>query len=161
VILHRKGASWGRSNRAEVRGGRPASVLVSCRWVPSTDHFLLANCENHRAIHGQRLYRGPTGRSEWNYPLIFPPKVFSPDLRPRIVQGNFVSGIGVGRGLFCPLPEGTGDAGQGEVAGHGQSTDCSRYDVVDMKRSLLTELRQPAVFAPIPGAQHDFVMQTR
>jgi hypothetical protein len=103
--------------------GKPApfcsrALLVqgSSGWVATPCNFLLSDGEDHRAVHRQFGYRSPTGRGERYEPFALPSEVLRPGLRSRVEQRNVLPGFGIGGSLFCPLPQRTRDARQGEVA---------------------------------------------
>src|SRR5206468_379736 len=101
-----------------------------------------------RSVHRQSSHRGPARWGQRHDSFTLPAEMLSPGLRSRVEQRHLFASVGISDCLIGPLAQRTRNTRQGEIVGGGGPTDHSGPHVVNMKRRLLTELRQPTVIAP-------------
>ena len=110
---------------------------------------------HERTIHLKQPNRSASCGRETNEERAFPGKVYLPHVLPGMIQSHTLSTLRIYRLLSGRLMKGARNTGQGQVFRCRGSSGRNRYDMIYMKRSSLSLLRQPAVFATLCGALDD------
>lgn len=133
------------------------------RRVSIPQRFLAPNGLRNCAIQFKGNDRGATGGAKADNSDSLPTEVNSPPIPAGIKQRNCASCFRISSRLSGSLPQGTRDASQRKIFGYRCPAGVGRYHMVNMERSLLAQLRKPAVLAAIfcalddltPKAQRD------
>lgn len=129
--------------------------VASARSLFSTD------LDDQRAVDREQRYRRPTCCSTCDGNFTVPLEVVCPHLSSWIENGYHCTGFRVDGISLRPLSQRAGDTGQGKVVLSGRTGECSRDHVINVKGSLLPDLRKPTILTTVSRALNDAGSQAR
>jgi hypothetical protein len=113
--------------------------------VTPEDGLLGPDFDDQRPIQPQRGNGGSSRIGNSMQMAAAPDKMLFPTLSSWMKEIRLFAGPGIDNHASCPFPQRTGNAGQRQIIGNGGAIGDHRDDVIDMKRGLLSGLRETTI----------------